>query len=93
MVDCSLRCPLIFTFIDDEVEKCHPEGAVGDQELSNVVDIESPVQNGKALSFKDKTKATTRTMSRLTEQEKGAAREVIVMEHDIRSGGMTETSC
>ena len=43
-------------------------------------------------NVKDKTKTTTRTMSRLTEQEKGAARKVIVMEHDIRSGVKTETS-
>ena len=46
-------------------------------------------------NVKDKTNTTTRTMSRLSEQEKGAARdtrEVIVMEHDIRSGVKTETS-
>ena len=46
-------------------------------------------------NVKDKTNTTTRTMSRLSEQEKGAARdtrEVIVMEHDIKSGVKTETS-
>ena len=46
-------------------------------------------------NVKDKTKTTKMTMSRLTEQEKGAARdtwEVIVMEHDIRNGVKTETN-